>query len=393
MAYAGPVFSSGNPTVDQLFGRQFAVNQSETAQQMEGEKNAIARQQIMAQEKLAQAQLAGQQQQQQQQDLFRMQQAADNKALSTRQLDIMQEDVKNRSGATRADLAAEARKAAIIDANSTAINDSQRANALWKINVESALTAAKKALPWGAGNLGGTSALNLDDPKHPARRAIEKAAFDTVRNQLLAEKGGALNSIIPDAETFTFRPVQYDETGKAISSPVPFNMGTPPPPPGAGVGAPPPTVPDPNAQAAQIVAAPTASGLSGLPDLFNTVSNPLGTGAKGLMAQTGMDQRLENSLMGNILKQATTFGSPGATAPVAAPPMIRIPVPGGSLEMPTAVAEELSRQVAAIAPEQRAAAKKSILEDLLKSGRAKIIQPFQAPESSTLGYSSSTLGY
>jgi len=339
-------FSSGSPVIDALFSREFAVRQADQAAAEAAAARAIQRQQIQAQSDLARAQQQSTAQQNEFNNLFRMQSESERNALFKRQLDI---DEKARI--PRTDLETERRKAAIIDANAAANNDAQRANALLQINIDSAVAAAKKDLPWGAGNFGGVTAANLDDPTHPARKAINKLAFDKVRTQLLSEKGGALNSLIPDPDTFTFRPVQYDETGKAIALPIPSiaptagggydYMGNPINPAGLGPSAAPAVVPVPTT---------ASSGGPGVGDMFKA------------------------ALIGAM---PSVFGATATPkkAPVAPQPSVRRAFGNSTVLLTPEDDATLARQLLAVPAEQRPAAYRAMVDQWLQSGRARIMAP------------------
>src|SRR5438552_3090447 len=201
-------FASTNPAVGQLFAAEFAQRQAQRQADQQAAQNALAGQQIRAQQALAQAQLQGAQSDREYNRLFREREFQakeqgdkERNALFEKQLAI---DKAYKEGLTgggaRTAIDEERRKQAIIDANANANNDAQRANAPFQINFVSAIAAAIENLPVWAGLFGGTKSANLEDPKHPARRAIQKQSFDAVRSQLLAEKGGALNSLIPDPD-------------------------------------------------------------------------------------------------------------------------------------------------------------------------------------------------
>jgi hypothetical protein len=369
MAYPSPIYSSANPAVDQLFGREFAAYQSTQAARERAAQEEIARSQIGAQYRLAQAQLQGTQADRDYNRLFREREFQSREkgdearnALYRDQLKIQQQaaDTDKAWKVPRTDLESERRKQAIIDANAAANNDAQRANALLQINIDAAVAAEKKKLPWGAGNLGGVTAANLDDLTHPARKEINKRAFDTVRTQLLAEKGGALNSLIPDPDNFTFKPVQFDSQGNVMAAPFKAPGGTPvdfdymgnpvaPVSPGVAAGLGPVT--------------PTVT-----PDAATANPAALGPTAQAVMA---VGQPLVDRTMSSA---ADMFGIKAPTlSPPIAPQTIQVPVDEAHfLEMSAADAAEAERQLRAIPPEQRGAAAAAIRDNLMKSGRATL---------------------
>jgi len=334
-------FSSGNPVVDALFSREFAQRQAEQAALEAAATRGVQREQIQAQSQLAQAQQRSAAQQQEYNNLFRMQdlqQRADAQksyeALTKRQLDIQEK------GGTRPAIDEETRKRQIIDANATAINDAQRANALYKINFEKSLAEAKaKRTGFLWTGLGSTAGV-YDDPKTTDYKKVQNETFERVRQQLLSEKGGALNNLIPDPDTFVFKPVQYDETGKAIALPLP--TPTPTAPSGdvgaaAGLG---PATPAPTA--------PTP-GLS----LGDNIDASL------------LFRAVEPAVRQSIGNAADMFG-------VQAPKMVTIPTPSGNLELSETDALEAQRQLQSVPIEQRAATAAAIRDQLIKSGRARL---------------------
>lgn len=334
--FALPAYASTHPAIAQLFANEFAQRQAGQQAQQEAAKNALLGQQVEAQSKLAQAQLRAANEQQQYNNLFRIAEFKDRQAsgdeqrkLFTRQLDI---DEKAR--VPRTDLEAKRREAVIIDSNAAAINDAQRANALFKISFDKLLSDEKQKRSGFLWTGWGATAGRLDDPKSPEYRAIQNQAFNTVRNQLLAEKGGALNSLIPDADTFTFKPVQYDETGKAIALPLP---------------SPAPTSVMPNQP-------PTGSQVP------FTMTPP--------QTQEAPPSSLDTLVGSSIFNMAIPRFSGATAAPM---PSVHVPVRGGTLEMSSQVASEIEQQLRGIAPEFRAAAASTLQDQLLKSGRARLI--------------------
>jgi hypothetical protein len=358
-------YASTHPAIDSLFSREFAQRQGQVAAQEAERQRQVARDQIRAQERLAEAQLRDAQAQREYSNLFREREfqarekgEAERNALLKRQLDI---DEKWK--VPRADLESERRKQAIIYDNANAINDAQRANALLQINIADAVAAAKKALPWGAGNLGGVTADNLDDPTHPARKAINKRAFDTVRTQLLAEKGGALNSLIPDPDTFTFKPVQFDSQGNVVSAPFKAPVGTSrdfdymgnPVDPGVAAGL--------GTRENPIVMQPTV-----------VTGNPSALGPTAQAIQTLVDRAMSSA--------ADMFGIKApAVAPAVTPgtpSLRRLVVVNGRETVVLLTPEddaELQRQLIAIPAEQRPAAYKAIIGQLLQGRRAVLPTP------------------
>jgi len=371
-------FSSGNPVVDALFSREFAQRQAEQAALEAAATRGVQRQQIQAQSELARAQQQSTAQQQQYNNLFREREFQsrekgdeERNALFKRQLDIQEK-------ATRTSTDEERRKALIIDRNATAINDAQRANALYKINFEKSL-AAEKANRTGLFGLGSTAA-KLDDPNNVDRKKIQNQAFDTVRQQLLSEKGGALDNLIPDPDSFTFKPVQYDETGKAIALPLP----TPTPTTGtggydymgnpvdvgaaAGLGPAKPVIaPD---------ATPNAAGL-GPVRASPSFATPSGAQPGGMTFSPNADAATIAGL--GIQPVVDKFLGSAAnmfTVRAPAPAIIRIPIQGlGLMEVSQADAEEAERQLRSVPPENVAATAAAIRDGLLKSGRARIVTP------------------
>lgn len=344
-------FSSGSPIIDQLFSREFAQRQAEQAALEAAATRGVQRQQIQAQSDLARAQQQSTAQQQEYNNLFRMQELgsrekaeADRNTLLKRELDI-------REKASRVSTDEERRKAAIIDANAAAVNDAQRANALYKINFDKMLTAEKAKRTGFLGTGLGSTAGVFDDPKSPDYKKVQNQAFDTVRTQLLAEKGGALNSLIPDPDTFTFRPVQYDETGKAIALPIPSTsgtvgggydyMGNPINPAGLG----------PSAAPAAVPAAPTttSSGGPGVGDMFRA------------------------ALVGAM---PSVFGA--TATPKGAPvpqPSVRRAFGNSTVLLTPEDDATLARQLLAVPAEQRPAAYRAMVDQWLQSGRARIMAP------------------
>src|SRR5436190_4774310 len=353
-------YASGSPIVDSLFGREFANYQVEDRARQQAAANEIARQQIMAQSELARAQQQSNAQQQQYNNLFRERDFAakekgdeERNALFKRQLDS---DEKAR--VPRTDLEAERRKNAIIDANSTAANDASRANALFKINLEEALKTAKAGLHWYT--MGGPSAANLDDPAHPAYRAIQKQVFDRVRNQLLSEKGGALNNLIPDDQTFEFKPVQFDDKGNAIVAP----YKAPPGSIGSGFD----YMGNPIASAANPAAlgptVPTIPGTSTVAPDYDSASF-----LKAIIQPSVNKAFSSMADMFGIKAPATPTVQP-ATSPSVKRLLVDAAGRETSVMLTPADDAELQRQLIAIVPEQRPAAYRTIIGQLLQNGRA-----------------------
>ncbi len=355
--YNFSAFGSTNPALAELFKNEFMARQGAQQAAQSQAAQETARQQIMAQSQLAQAQLQGTQSDREYNRIwkekeFNAKEEGDKvkEGQANRLLDIQEKAYGVKPGE---DL--QRRKQAIIDANSTAINDAQRANALLQINTDAAVAAAKKALPMGAGLFGGPTAANLDDPNHPARQLIQKQAFDAVRSQLLAEKGGALNNLIPDPGTFTFKPIQFDETGKAIALPLPS--------PGsstnsAALGAPPKTGYD-------------DSGNADAPG--GTLSNPAALGSMSPQTQAiaSVAQPVINKVLGSA---ADMFGIKAPTvatpAPVIGQPSVKRLLGSATVLLTPEDDAALQRQLVSVIPEQRPAAYKAIVGQLLQSRRA-----------------------
>ncbi len=360
-----PAFGSTSPALQNLFANEFAQRRAQAETDANLNATETARQQILAQQQLANAQLQAAQSDKEYNRLFREREFAAKEegdkvregqtdtALATDK--AYREGLISGGGKTSVD--AERRKQAITDANSAAVNDSQRANALYQINVDAAVAAAKKGLPMGAGLFGGTTAAQLDDPNHPARKLINKAAFDQVRSQLLAEKGGALNSLIPDAQTFTFKPVQYDETGKAIALPVPT--------PGAGAAQSAAGMQDNPAALGVPLTAPAAQGAT----QSSTGGAPAGMG-DGASALFQMGAPVVTSAIGamaNMLGPNTGTASPmyGSDPTDTVP----LPAPGGNgnVHVPRQAAIDLRMKLNAMPPEARAPFYQQYLQDAVNT--------------------------
>jgi hypothetical protein len=353
-------FASTNPAVGQLFAAEFAQRQAQRQADAQAAAQEIARQQIQAQSQLAQSQQQANLQQQQYNNLFREREFqsrekddAEKNALFKQQLGIQQQNADTEKAARVPRTEAERRKAAIIDANSNAMNDAARANALYQINVDGAVAAAKKALPMGAGLFGGTTAANLDDPNHPARKLINKQEFDAVRAQLLAEKSGALNSLIPDPNTFTFKPVQYDETGKAIALPMPTAgsnydyMGNP----------------VDNAGAASALGTSTAAPVPSATTATTPMATAVPTSKAGWLDYIGgIDMR---SLFG--MKPVAAI-----SPPIVSQPSVRRAFGNSTILLSPEDDATLARQLLAIPTEQRPAAYRAMVDQWLQAGRAHL---------------------
>lgn len=345
MAYAAPIFSSGNPTVDQLFGREFGVRQLEQAAQLESKRDATLRQQIMAQERVAQAQLAGQQQQQREANLFRMSELQDRRDQSAERNRLFGEQVAVEKAYKEGLLKKPGERSATdIEAfNADSETIANQLNALYQNKLSVGEAAAKKtyedalALPQNTGwwdNMGGGASKKvkaaydqtlavlqdktLNEVNEIAIRYYPQASFkvDTVGKKFLPVRiGGAPSATQPprdDAAPLVV-PVTPAPGPTTQASPVPFNM------------APAPT------------GEPTGPGNPGA-----WMMNKLGFGPKA--------------------------------APVApAAPMIQIPVPDGVIEMSAQDADEMQRQLGSVAPEQRDATAAAIFGQLSKSGRARLI--------------------
>jgi hypothetical protein len=346
-------FASTNPAVGQLFASEFAQRAAQRQTDQQAAANEIARQQIMAQSQLAQAQLRGQQQSQDQANLFRMQQLTSQEKAEEARNKILQQqaDTDKAARVPRTDLEAERRKSEIIDANAAAINDAQRANALYQIEVNKRVADAK-----AAGHLF-TWEKSFDDPNHPVRQKINRDAFDAVYLGLKSEKGTA-QSLIPDPDTFTFKPVQYDETGKAIVPPKPTLK-----PPG-----------DPSN--------PGAAALDATPNVAppDAAANPAALGPMSPEAQaiTAVGQPIVDKVLSSA---ADMFGIKApVTAPVAPTATLGTPSVRRLLGSTTVLLTPeddavLQRQLIAIPAEQRPAAYKAIIGQLLQSRRAVLPTP------------------
>lgn len=218
-------FASGNPAVDALFTREFANRQAQRQEDAQAAADATARAQIMAQSQLARAQLEQSAQQAEYNRLFREREfqakEAGDKVREEQGNKLLKIQEAAYGVGPERDKARRAQ--AVIDANSNAINDAARANAMFDVEMEKALTKAKGDLHFW------NSSAPYNNPNSPEYRALQQKTFAAIRSNLLAEKGGALNNLIIDPNTFKFHPIQYDAEGKAIAAPVPVPAPAPAP--------------------------------------------------------------------------------------------------------------------------------------------------------------------
>lgn len=344
MAIAVNPYSSTHPAIDALFAREFAGRQLDQAAAEAAAARAVQRDQIRAQQELAQSQLQASQRQQEMSNLFRMEQAREQNRQVTRQLDIDEEYKKGilakPPATTTTD--AERRKAAIIDANANAVNDAARANALYKIALDAEIARAKeKDVGWFGGALGGTKPAQFDDLNDPLRKALNKKVFDSVWAKLISEKSGAVQSVLPDPETFTFKPVQYDDNGKAIALPLPSPTSQSNPA-GLGLMTPPESVEEINID--RYRAPRDLSAFSSVP------VEPIGAAA-------------------DMFK----IGTPAPAAPQTQ--TVRRPFGTATILISPTDDADLARQLLAIPAEQRPAAYRNIVDQWLRAGRASLVTP------------------
>ena len=340
-------FSSTNPAIDALFTREFAQRQADREAVAKAAAGAIARSQIGAQSQLAQAQLEQAQAQQQYNNLFREREFQAKEAgdkIREEQIN-KQLEIDKAWKVPRTDLESERRKQAIIDANANNVNDAARANALYQIALEAELARAKKedVSKFMPGLRGGPTIEQLDDPNHPVRRALNKKVFDSVYRQLVAEKGGTVQAVVPDPATFTFKPIQFDETGKSIALPLP---------------APKPTIPNDN-----------PAGLGTIPDVSTTV-----TPAYGGPGTTSFVPRVDLSNFSSVPTTANPNPAAlGVTVQLAAPqPSVRRLLGNTAILLTPEDDATLQRQLLSIPAEQRPAAYRAMVEQWFQSGRARL---------------------
>ncbi len=226
MAFDRQPFASTHPAINALFAAEFAQSQAQRQAEAQAMANETARAQIGAQTQLAQSQMRQAQVQQDYNNLFREREFQSRSAAEQARQKLYEDQLKierDKIGPTRETLMKEVRAQQIIDANATAVNDARRANAMHQIELEKEIAAAKKGLYWSS------SKAVYDDKKSAEYRALENKVHQNVRRALLAEKGGALNNIVADPNTFIFSPVQFDAEGKVIISPAPTAVTVPDP--------------------------------------------------------------------------------------------------------------------------------------------------------------------
>lgn len=333
MAYGSPIFSSANPAVDALFGREFGAYQEAERARQQAAQNALLGQQIQAQSALAQAQLRGQQQQQATADLFRMQQGKQ----VDRQLDI---DEKYKAGLTSKPNLRSAQD--IEEANAASDAIASQLNGSYQTKLNAARMDLNKRMN---DELKAASTLGV----FPATNAHLKEISDKYDQQLKALDDTILSQT-QDIGTRYYPPGSFgvDPINRKF---IPVRIG------GAKAVTPPgPTPPDPN-----VAIGPAVKDSGSVSPVPFTMTQP---------AAQPTATAFGNPFSGI----AGLFGARSGAAPEVSNMPVRIPVQGGgTLEMPSDVAAETERQLRLIAPEQRAAAAGAIRDQLLKSGRARII--------------------
>lgn len=393
MAVAINPFASTHPAIDALFSREFAGRQMDQAAAEAAAMRGVQRESLRAQSDLAQSQLRQSQAQQDYNNLFRMQQLtsqekaeADRNALLKRELDIREK------GGTRPAIDAETRKRAIIDTNATAVNEAARANALFKIELDAEIARAKEkdvasVMP---GLFGGLTAKKIDDLNSPERKAIQKKVFDTVYRKLVAEKGGTVQMIIPDSETFTFKPVQYDEDGKAIALPLPSpatsgagaaaGIGTMPTTAGTGSVAPDSTAVGTEAQNLFRIGEPIIrKGINAFRDMLlpGTSATTSTAPPPSLNTRTSLsDLDAEQKLLADYQRRTAPLFDPTAVRGTAPPvPSVRRALGNSTVLLLPEDDALLARQLLSVPVEQRPTAYRVMIDQWLQAGRAVMVPP------------------
>lgn len=405
MPYTKPVYASGNPTVDQLFGREFSAWQAEDKGRQADEANQVARAQIAAQAQLAQAQQRANIDQQQYANLFRMQELtsrekseAERNRLFGRQIDVQEKGLTAGRDATsdaRKDAAKEAQKFAVNTANTDAKAAAAKYQDIYDSAVNEAVRKAKEDV-WGyvPGAQGRMDVF--DKPGSPERLAFEALAWDRAIGGLKGDKtAGGL--VIPNFKTRTFHPVQYDSEGNPIGAPFTAPPGTPDVYDEFGN---PKTKPDLG----------TASGLGTTPAVVTPVvpANPAAIGTPASESWMSRLSRFQYNPTGAPRVPPVAPVNPAAlgvaptevapvepvAAPVVAPtvgaPQVRRRLGNGNDTVLISAEDdaELSRQLAAVVPEQRPAVYAVIVGQWLKSGRASYSRgpvPVASPVAPSLG--------
>lgn len=356
--FDAPVYASTNPAVADLFRSEFAQRQAQQAAYEALAAQDTRRQEIAAQERLAQAQLKAGLDQQNYNNLFRVAEFNDRKsggdeqrALLTRQLDI---DQKYKEGLV-------AKPGNRTAADQEAFNtDSDTISNQLQSAYDTKYAIASAALKKVYDDTAASSGLFGYDVRGTIAKA--KADYETA----LANLPDKIFSDVQDMATRYYPPASYradpiskkffsvrGRTGNAASAtvspvageaPVPFNM----------------------------------SGSAGAPESVDQGTGE-GTTPYTMISPSGSVQSFST-------RDAMNAAAPAAmTAPAPVAQLVRIKVPGGTLELPSNLADEAERQL------RGGTAASLVLDQLMKSGQARLLPvtaltPTQTLPPIPLGY-------
>lgn len=363
-----PAYASTNPAVAQLFKNEFAQREASQQALEELARQDTARAEIGARSQLAQAQLKNAQEQQNYNNLFRMaefkdrQQSGDEqRALLERQLNI---DQKYKEGlvAKPGNRTAADQEAFNTDSETIA----NQLNSAYQTKLQVGQAAAKKIYD---DTVAGLHFWQSPDKAKAAYdqtlSALEEKVFNDVQD--IATRYYPPASFRADPFSRKFLPVKMP-TGNAPSAggnaPVPFGMSE-----GANQG----------------------TGEGGSPDVPFTLIGTDNT-RQTFPTREALDAAVQSIQTPGVSPGVSAaLPAPSATAPAVTPPvvpmtqppgqMVRVSVKGNLVEMLSVVADEFERQLHLVPPAQREAAGKAILDQLLKSGRARLAAPQVSPEA------------
>lgn len=346
----GPAFASTNPAVAQLFANIFATQRAADASAQAAAAQETARAQIDAQERLAQAQLAAAGQDKEYNRLFRDKQLksqeqaeAERNRLTGRYYDILEK------GGARSAVVDEQQKARIKLSNAEAQAAARRFQDIYDTQLEAAVTAAKnkeKDALWGWRGLRPNDEKAIDDKwdlaTNPDRMKLETDTWLNVLKQMQTDRSGSGQLVIPDQKSRRFLPALLDENGNLL-----------------GTGG-------------------TTSSSSSNPAALGAGVAP--TVSKADAGGDGGAFKLDISPLAGLFKAPWVPATTGtytsaATGAIPSPSAMTVRRPLGDRTVLLAPEDDatLARQLGAVPAEQRPAAYANMVEQLLKSGRARLV--------------------